>query len=219
MEVHKVNPCSERAMSSLTRKEREKAEHRRLVLEAAEAVFARKGYHEATVQEIAEGAEFSVGSIYNLFESKTGILAELIAMRTDEFSADVEARMGRQQDVLGKVRAAIAAKLDFFRRHQQFFLIFGPFRERDRLGHAPGLPEALRQHYWDYLSRLADIFAEGIREGAFVAEEPMALALCMEGMTNAAIAYWVHSGGRGQLADPEVIQRVFLRGALAEGKL
>ena len=205
-------------MASLTRRELEKAEHRQLVLEAAEAVFARKGYHEATVQEIAEGAEFSVGSIYNMFQSKTDILAELIAMRTEEFTADVEARMGREQDVLGKVRAAIAAKMDFFRRRQQFFLIFGTFREHGRLAHAPGLPEELRRRYWDYLARLADLLAEGIREGALVAEDPMALALCMEGMTNAAIAYSLHGRGRGALADPEAIQRVFLRGALAEGR-
>jgi len=205
-------------MASLTRKERERAEHRGLVLAAAEAVFAQKGYHEATVQEIAESAEFSVGSIYNMFESKTGILAELIAMRTEEFTADVEGRMDRQQDALAKVRAAIAAKLDFFRTHQQFFLIFGPFRERGRLDHGAGLPEGLRQGYWDYLNRLAEVFAEGIREGAFAAEEPMALALCMEGMTNAAIAHWVHSGGQEALADAELIQRVFLKGALAEGR-
>jgi AcrR family transcriptional regulator len=205
-------------MASLTRKEREKAEHRQLVLEAAEVVFASKSYHEATVQEIAEGAEFSVGSIYNLFESKAAILAELVAMRTEEFAADVEARMGRESDVLGKVRAAIAAKMDFFQRHQRFFLIFGPFREHGRLAHRPGIPAELRRRYWDYIARLADLFAEGIRQGAFVAEDPMTLALCMEGMTNAAIACSLHGANSGVLAAPDAIQRVFLRGALAEGR-
>jgi len=205
-------------MEELPRKERERLQHRQEMLDAAERLFSQKGYHGTTMQEIADEAEFSVGALYNMFESKTGILAELIAMRTEEFTADVAGRMGRQQDVLDKVRAAIAAKLDFFRRHQQFFLIFGPFRERGRLEQGAGLPEALRQRYWDYLDRLAEVFAEGIREGAFAAEEPMALALCMEGMTNAAIAHWVHSGGQAALADAEVIQRVFLRGALAEGR-
>lgn len=213
-----MNFGSELAMASLTRREREKAEHRRLVLEAAEAVFARKGYHEATVQEIADRAEFSVGSIYNLFESKTGILAELIKMRTEEFFAEVEERMDGQEEVLGKVGAAIAAKLGFFQQHRQFFLIFGPFREHHRMPHPPELLEAVLKRHWDYLRRLADVFGAGIREGVFVAEEPITLALGVEGMTNAAIAHWVHGGGQGQLTTPEVIQRLFLRGALAEGK-
>lgn len=205
-------------MATLSRKERERAVHRRLVLEAAEAVFAEKGYHEAAVQEIAERAEFSVGSIYNMFQSKSGIYAELIETRVAEFERDVAERLARCEDVREKVREAIAAKMDFFKQHQPFFLIFSPVRG---YGHSEQL-EAFRElsrRYRRHLGRLADIFAQGIREGVFVAVQPMVLALVMEGLTNSAIAYWVHSGGsEDALAEPEVLQKVFLEGALAKGE-
>ncbi len=44
-----------------TRRERERERHRREILEAALKVFARAGYHRATMQAIAREAEFAVG--------------------------------------------------------------------------------------------------------------------------------------------------------------
>ncbi|MCK4283856.1 MAG: hypothetical protein KAX44_06035, partial [Candidatus Brocadiae bacterium] len=65
---------------------------------------------------------------------------------------------------------------------------------------------------------LADIFAAGVRQGVFIDLEPGAVVACMEGMTNAVIAHWVHSGGEEiEVATPEVIQRILLHGILAKG--
>jgi AcrR family transcriptional regulator len=38
------------------------------LLDAAEFVFGRKGFHETTLKEVADLAEFSVGSVYSFFE-------------------------------------------------------------------------------------------------------------------------------------------------------
>lgn len=205
-------------MSELSRKEREKAEHRRLMLEAAEAIFAQKGFRSATVHEIAERAEFSVGYLYNLFENKTDIFAELVDMRAAEYIAGVEERLSRQQDIVEKVRTAIAAKLDFFRQHEQFFLIFTHLVLEDGAEGPVAMPEKCRRRYRDYMAHLSGIFADGVRRGVFADADPMALVLCMEGMTNSVIAYWVHSGGKEMRgAAPEFIQKVLLEGILAEG--
>ncbi|MEY2448468.1 MAG: hypothetical protein QOH79_1944, partial [Acidimicrobiaceae bacterium] len=40
------------------------------LLDAAEEVFGQKGFHDATLKEVAELAEFSVGSVYSFFENK-----------------------------------------------------------------------------------------------------------------------------------------------------
>jgi AcrR family transcriptional regulator len=49
--------------------ERRAATHRRLI-EAATKVVARRGFHAATVDEIADQAGFSVGALYSNFEGK-----------------------------------------------------------------------------------------------------------------------------------------------------
>lgn len=52
------------------RKEREKEQRRNLILDAAEKVFFSKGFDLATMDEIAEEAELSKGTLYLYFNNK-----------------------------------------------------------------------------------------------------------------------------------------------------
>ncbi len=54
-----------------------KADKRELILEAAARVFGEKGYHPATVEEIAKEAGVGKGTIYQYFDSKSEIFNEL----------------------------------------------------------------------------------------------------------------------------------------------
>jgi AcrR family transcriptional regulator len=65
--------------ATLSRRDRERRERRRAMLDAALVVFAEKGYDGATLDEIAERAEFGKGTLYNYFpEGKEAILFALI---------------------------------------------------------------------------------------------------------------------------------------------
>ncbi|MEW6753017.1 MAG: helix-turn-helix domain-containing protein [Candidatus Latescibacterota bacterium] len=63
---------------TLSRREREKAAHRREILQAAMRVFARKGFAAATIDEIAQEAEFSKGTVYLHFASKEDLLSTIL---------------------------------------------------------------------------------------------------------------------------------------------
>jgi AcrR family transcriptional regulator len=54
--------------TDLSRRERERQMRRRAMLDAAESVFAEKGYARATLDEIADRAEFGKGTLYNYFD-------------------------------------------------------------------------------------------------------------------------------------------------------
>jgi AcrR family transcriptional regulator len=54
--------------TTLSRRERERSMRRQAMLDAARAVFAEKGYRQATLEEIAETAEFGKGTLYNYFD-------------------------------------------------------------------------------------------------------------------------------------------------------
>ena len=60
-------------MGIIERKEREKKERRRMIIDAAEKVFFSKGFESATMDEIAEKAELSKGTLYLYFQSKESI--------------------------------------------------------------------------------------------------------------------------------------------------
>jgi AcrR family transcriptional regulator len=54
-------------MESIKRKEREYLTHREEILQAAEKLFATKGFFHTTMNEIAEAAEFGTGTLYKYF--------------------------------------------------------------------------------------------------------------------------------------------------------
>ncbi len=67
--------------SRLQRKKAVTELRRKQVLDAALAVFSRKGYGEATIPEIAREGGMSVGTIYNYYPSKREILVAVLAGR------------------------------------------------------------------------------------------------------------------------------------------
>src|SRR5829696_10223858 len=88
---------------ALSRREQRRLQHQDLsrnqLLDAAEEVFGRKGFHETTLKEVAELAEFSVGSVYSFFQSKDDLFRAIFTRRGDQF-------MEEMQDVLQAAGAA-----------------------------------------------------------------------------------------------------------------
>jgi AcrR family transcriptional regulator len=67
------------------------ARNREQVLAAARRVFLERGYHGATVDEIAAQAGFSKGVVYSQFASKADLFLALLDRRIDERVAQNEA--------------------------------------------------------------------------------------------------------------------------------
>jgi AcrR family transcriptional regulator len=76
--------------------------NRALVLDAARRVFLARGYHGATLEQIAEEAGFSKGVMYSQFDSKADLFLALLEARISERAAE-NARMAgslREGDLL-----------------------------------------------------------------------------------------------------------------------
>jgi AcrR family transcriptional regulator len=63
----------------MSRRERLKQERERRILDAAATVFAEKGFHQATIREIAQLAGVADGTIYNYFDNKFDLLVAIMA--------------------------------------------------------------------------------------------------------------------------------------------
>lgn len=93
---------------SLSRRERERNLRRREMLDAAKAVFAEKSYADATVDEIAERAQYGKGTIYLYFKGgKQEILSvlldelfEAVHRRMEILVRDAESSAGHSRDLL-----------------------------------------------------------------------------------------------------------------------
>src|SRR3954470_6235922 len=51
---------------------------RNQILDAATTAFAEKGFHRATIQDVAKVAGIAAGTIYNYFENKTALLMGIL---------------------------------------------------------------------------------------------------------------------------------------------
>jgi len=202
----------------LSRREKERLWHRRLILEAAEELFSTRGYHATSVQQIAEKAEFSVGFLYNMFENKEDLYHQLVEQRMEEYDRQVTERIEDAADAVEKVRAVISTKLDFFRHNRQFFNIFMNLCAASAERRPPPFDREIIDRYMSYQSDLEEIFRSGIREGLFGDYDPAMAVLALEGITNTIIRRW--SGPveeERELVDPDTVESLLFHGLLAEG--
>lgn len=84
---------------------------RQQVLEAAAECFRRRGFHAASMAEIAKTAGMSPGHIYNLFENKDDIIAAIVERDCEEVLARI-AEFKQEGDLLQKMLAATEQAID-----------------------------------------------------------------------------------------------------------
>jgi AcrR family transcriptional regulator len=197
------------------RKARELAQRKLEILTVAERLFARKGFFKTSMAEIAQEAEFSVGSLYQFFPSKDAVYVALMEDKFAEYLAVVQREVAAARTVLDQLDALIATKFGFFEKHRNFFRIYvtewgvGECSVKGALGErVSGLRE-------QYLALLTRTMAAGSRRRVFQKFDAREMAHLFDGMMNAIIHQWIASAGEESLiAKTDAIRDVFLRGVL-----
>lgn len=154
------------------------------LVEAAAQVFVRDGYAAATTEAVAERAGVSIGSLYQYFENKEGLLVTLAERHVDEGNARIAARL--QQSVGRPLRELVAALVgEMFDHHRD-----RPELHRILFRDAP-YPDALRERMSANHERVAqavEALLRGHPEGAAVDRVRVYLALhTVEGVVHQAI--------------------------------
>jgi AcrR family transcriptional regulator len=95
------------------------------LLEAAQDVFAKNGYHAAAMDEIAERAGVSKPVLYQHFPGKLELYMALLEMHVDELIERVTDAMESTTDNKARVRNAVSAYFDFVDGESQAYrLVF-----------------------------------------------------------------------------------------------
>ncbi|MGH7002372.1 MAG: TetR/AcrR family transcriptional regulator, partial [Alphaproteobacteria bacterium] len=81
------------------------------VIDAAAAVFAEKGFHEATTKDIADRLGLLPGSLYYYFDSKEAAFVEVCRRRGEAFNARLGAILAASGPVAEKVRLGVVQHL------------------------------------------------------------------------------------------------------------
>jgi len=158
------------------------------LLDAAEEVFGSKGFHKATIKEVADLAEFSIGSVYSLFDNKDDLFRQVFIRRGDEFMPGMRTVLGEEGTPRERLHRLVDYQVRFFREHPHFGRVY--LRSSTP---TMSMPEDLTdpivaERYADTLQMQADLFAQGQRSGEFGPGDPSALARLLAGLVSAYVA-------------------------------
>lgn len=119
-------------MGITERKEREKLKKRELLIDAAEKVFFKKGYENATMDEIAEKAEYSKGTLYLYFKNKEELYIAISTRSMFLFEKILDQEMGKSKTGKDKLDGIKRAYLKFFKTKPEYLkVMLHAFRSQD----------------------------------------------------------------------------------------
>lgn len=106
----------------LTRGEK-RAVTRSQILDAAETIFPRRGYHQASVEEIAEQAGLSTGAVYSNFDGKADLCLALYERHVERHVRELEEVVARGTTPEAQIEEASRHWLEFMRRDAEWLLL------------------------------------------------------------------------------------------------
>ena len=191
-------PRTSQAEKSRTRREQ--------ILDAAFNTFARRGYRDTAMDEIASAAETSKGGIYFHFPTKEAIFRELMRSTADRLAAKVELAVAGASDPIARAEAALHTVLVTFAGHRTMArLLF-----MDALG-AGRVFTAETNELHDRFSRMiAGYLDEAIAEGAIPPIDTRITAVAWFGALNEVVARWLMAASPGRLEDEYPVLRAIL---------
>ena len=113
-------------MARLTRAEQRDQTRTRL-LDAAEKVFVERGFHAASVDEVAEEAGYSKGAVYSNFENKDELFLAVLERRVDSRALAVGDLVPDDKPITEQAEQAGDAFLEVFLQQSQWSLLLMEF--------------------------------------------------------------------------------------------
>ncbi|MBM4277849.1 MAG: TetR/AcrR family transcriptional regulator [Deltaproteobacteria bacterium] len=204
-------------MEKIARRKREHLAHRREILQAAERVFAAKGFFYTTMNEIAQVAEFGTGTLYNFFKSKEDLYFTLIDEKTDEINRLVKAELSQKTSAIERIKKILVLQLEFIERNRDFFRIYTSEGSRFEWAIKDDCGKKIHDKMVDYIQLLAKTFEQGMKEGELKRMNPLDLAHAFEGIVHSFIFEWLISPESYSLiSKADTILGIFLKGTEKE---
>jgi AcrR family transcriptional regulator len=177
-------------------REQRKAETRAALLDAAGRVFARRGYHAASVDEVADEAGYSTGALYSNFEGKEDLFLALLQREIERQAEGVAAAVAERGSLDERARGGAEYWVEFLDREPELVLLFMEFWAYAVRN--PEIRSRFAARYAEVRASPARIIDEGARElGVELLRPPEQLAAAIDALADGFALQ--------KLADPDSI--------------
>ena len=200
----------------LSRREREKLRQRQDMLSAALKLFSEKGYHNVSMHEIAERAEFAIGTIYKFFKNKEDLYKALLLEMSAKFHNTLMQAIEAPDHEIEKLRNYIRAKGEIFRANVSMIRLYFAETRGASFNIMAGLDSEIREQYNVFLQQFATVFESGIKNKRFKKiSDPYYLVIALESITNAFLFLWLEMPEKHPYPeDPDVILDILFKGLI-----
>lgn len=160
------------------RKEREKERRRQQIMVAAKRVFSDKGFNKATMEDIAQEAELSPGTLYLYFKNKEELYASL-SLRILQYLLIRVEHVNEEKDSgpEEKLKSLVDAMYDVYEFDPLIIINMFHLQSSETLKNlSPQLMDEIKLLSRKSLGSIAQIFKEGVEKDIFIDKHPVALA-------------------------------------------
>jgi len=171
------------------RKEREKEQRKNDIIDAAERVFFNKGHENATMDDVAEEAELSKGTLYLYFKNKEDLYLAIHLRGNKILHALFEKAFKQQETGLEKTKAIGQAYVEFYKNYPDYFnaLIYYESREINFTDKNSVATECLVEGKAT-LEMLINALSIGIQDGSIRPDiDPVKTAISLWGQTTGIV--------------------------------
>ncbi len=189
------------------------ADKRSAILRAATRVFARNGYFNSKVADIARAADVADGTVYLYFKSKEEILHSIFDQNMAEAIAAGRKLIAKLGDPREKLRRIATLHLERLGADRDLAVVF----QVELRGSTKFMEEFSAAAFAEYLGMLRSTFEEGQRAGVFRKElNAKLVSKILFGALDEMATNWIISK-RSYKLEPmaDVVMDVFLNGVSA----
>ncbi len=180
-------------------KEARRQMYRQLITQAAEAVFAERGFRDAKMSDVAQEAGVSLKTLYANFEGKLDLYRAIQELRHAEIE-QLTAIVG-DGPALEVMMRRVATGIEYLLAHPNFLRV--SLREGNAWSVVADPVTGNDAERWQETVRVEEeIIRRGIDEGTFVDERPDVMDKMIRALYQVQLADWLE---RGQEDDPALL--------------
>jgi TetR/AcrR family transcriptional regulator, fatty acid metabolism regulator protein len=185
------------------------------IIEAAIRVFARNGYYNSRVSDIAREAGIASGTIYLYFRTKEEILVTLFRDTMAAFVAHLRREIADETDPVAKIRRLVALHFTVLEQNPALAeVVQVELRQGQKFFRGASAHEVSA-----YFELIGSVLEDGMASGRFRADVPVKIATkVLFGAMDQMATSWV-LGKRGyRLVDAaDAVATIFLKGVTRDG--
>ncbi len=182
------------------------------ILDAALDVFARKGYKDAGIDDIASASQTSKGGIYFYFPNKQAIFLRLLDQMAALLLSRTEQAMASEPNLMRKGDAALLTVLRIFSHHRTLTRLFLV----EAMGAGREFNHRMMEIHADFAGLITRYLNELVAAGVVVPIDTDLAGVAWFGGVNEVVTRWIMTGQPENLEDAYPALRDLLRRCIGQ---